>query len=134
MARKRPSDFEPAIRRVRYRELTIFEITEEELELLEQGSPDSILLNFSICFTSAATSFLIALLTTTIESDRIYNTFVIVVAVSAVAGIVLLALWLRSRRSVSQVLHRIRDRAVFESADQAAPVVENPNGPADTNS
>ena len=77
----RPRDqFDPAIHRVRLDRLTIFEITEAELEALELGSPDSIYLNLGIAATSFSTSFLVALLTTTINDVKTFCVFVIVCA------------------------------------------------------
>jgi hypothetical protein len=91
---RRPKDQEilPAVRRARYGQLTIYEISEDELELLERGSPDSLLLNFSIFALSVCVSFLIALLTTTIPSDRTFIVFVVVTAVAALGGVVLFCL------------------------------------------
>lgn len=56
--------FLPAVRRARIERLDIYEISETELQILERGSPDSILLNFAIFLVSIAVSFLVALLTT----------------------------------------------------------------------
>ena len=70
----------PAIHRARIDVLRIYEISESELEFLERGSPQSIYLNFAIFLLSIALSFFIALVTTEIPSDRLFNVFVIVAA------------------------------------------------------
>ncbi len=51
------SEFLPAIRRARIDNLTIYEISDAELNILERGSPDSIYLNVAIALISSAISF-----------------------------------------------------------------------------
>lgn len=110
MARKKEDDLPPAIRRARYRHLVLYEISEGELEQLERGSPDSILLNFSVFFLSTFLSFLTTLITASFESVRVFLIFVVVAAVSCSVGTVLLVLWWHSRRNVSSLVRTIRDR------------------------
>lgn len=78
---KRKTELAPAIHRVPLDKLTIFEITEAELEALEQGSPESLHFNLGIAALSVASSFLIAWCTTTIEDLRTFCVFVIVTAI-----------------------------------------------------
>jgi hypothetical protein len=103
-------EFQPEIVRARYDRLTIYEISEDELELLVRGAPDSVLLNFAIFLLSAAVSFLTALLTTTIDSDRLFVVFVIFTVAGFVIGSIMMALWWRGRRSVSSLIESIRNR------------------------
>jgi hypothetical protein len=103
-------DASPRIRRGRVDSLTLYEITESELDTLEQGSPASLHLNFAIFFVSTALSFLVALLTTTISSDRTYCFFVVVMVVSFTASVVLGVLWFRQRKSASLLTQKIRQR------------------------
>jgi hypothetical protein len=110
MGRNKPRELSPAIHRARLVSLTIYEVSEEELTLLEQGSPDSLLLNLAIFFLSTFTSFLLALKTTRIPDDRTFNVFVIVTAVAGAAGLVLAVLWWRSRRTTRRVVRTIRAR------------------------
>jgi hypothetical protein len=100
----------PAVRRGRYETITIFEITEDELEQLQKGSPDSLLLNFAVFALSTFVSFLIALTTTTIQSNRLFDVFVIVACVSCFGALVLFSLWWRSRRGTSGLVQAIRRR------------------------
>jgi len=107
----------PRIRRGRVDSLSLYEITDNELDTLEKGSPSSLYLNFAICLLSTATSFLIALLTSTI-TKQIFQVFVIViVVVGYVLGILLLLLWLRSRKSVAGVVKRIKERIPEEETE-----------------
>ena len=107
------------IKRGRVDSLSLYEITEHELVTLENGSPSSLYLNFSLLLLTTATSFLISLLTTTIESDRTYFTFVILVVVGYVLGILLGIIWWRTRQSVSEITKRIRSRIPPEEQAEA---------------
>lgn len=111
----------PAIHRARLDKLSIFEVSESELETLERGSPDSLFLNLAIFVLSVAISFSITLATTTIASTRTFNVFVIVTVVGYIAGITFGILWWRSHKSVKAVVRRIRNRmppeGVRESVD-----------------
>jgi hypothetical protein len=97
------------IRRGSYKELTLYDVEESELELLAQGSPDSLYLNFAIFLLSAAVSFLTALLTAVL-SNRVFTVFVVITCLGFVLGILLLVIWLRKRRSISALVQKIRDR------------------------
>lgn len=102
------------IRRGAYARLTIYDVEESELELLAQGSPVSLYLNFSIFLLSTAISFLTALLTLpdnqSAEASKRFIVFVVITAVGFVAGIFLLFLWLKQRKSTSELVMRIKNR------------------------
>lgn len=98
------------IRRGKVDSLTLYEITDYELETLAIGSPSSLHLNFAIFFLSLATSFLVALLTTTIPSVKMFSVFVVITAIGIAAGLVLLALWYFSHKSTKSIIRQIRDR------------------------
>ena len=97
------------IRRGSYKELTLYDVEENELELLAQGSPDSLYLNFAIFLLSAAVAFLTSLLTAVL-SDRIFTVFVVITCLGFIVGTLLLVIWLRKRRSISALVQKIRDR------------------------
>ena len=103
-------EFRPEIRRARFDRLTIYEISEDELATLARGSPDSVFLNFAIFLLSVAVSFIIALFTTTIEADRLFFVFVIITVIGLISGFVLLAIWWRNRKSVSEIVDAIKKR------------------------
>ena len=98
------------IRRGRVDSLSLFEITESELHALQEGSPASLLLNFAIFCASVFVSFLVALLTTEIKSDRTYSVFVCVTIITGLAGLVLLALWWRQQKSMRSIVETIKNR------------------------
>jgi hypothetical protein len=107
---KQKQPFDPYIRRVRVERLTIFEVTESELTALEQGSPESIFLNLGIAVLSVAISFLISLLTTTIDNTRTFCVFVIICVVGFIAGVTFGILWWQSRKQLRNVGREIRGR------------------------
>jgi hypothetical protein len=100
----------PAIRRAKIDRLNIFEVSESELDILERGSPESLFLNFAIFLLSSSGNLLIALLTTKIEAERVFYTFVIGTLVGFIGGLLLLALWGWYRRSRSRIFEQIRRR------------------------
>ncbi len=104
----------PAIHRARLDKLSIFEVSESELETLERGSPDSLFLNLAIFVLSVAISFSITVATTTIASTRTFIVFVVVTIVGYIAGITFGLLWWRSHKSVKSVIKQIRSRLPSE--------------------
>lgn len=104
------SEFQPEIRVGRIGELKVHQVSDEELTRLEQGSSQSLFLNFGIGALSVAASFLIALLTTQIASTRVFDVFVIITGLCFLAGIVLLILWFCTRQPISNLVREIRNR------------------------
>lgn len=104
----------PAIRRGRIQELTIYEISEEELTALERSSPVSLYLNFSIFLLSVAISFGATLVTVQFPSDRIYTAFFLIFIVSLVIGFFLMILWLCQYKSGKDIAENIRSRLIPE--------------------
>lgn len=120
-------DSNPTIRRARFDSLSLYEISEEELNSLEKGSTESILLNFAIFTISIALGFFIPLITTPILSDRTYYTFVIITILGFLSGIILIVLWLRERKSSKSVCRKIRARMKEEKIQSdRATRVEDP--------
>lgn len=101
---------QPKIRRGRVGSLSLYEITDTELEILEKGSPSSIYLNFSIFLLSMATSFLIALCTSSAISERTFTVLVLLIILGYVLGGLLIVLWLQNRKSVAEVVKKIKSR------------------------
>ncbi len=100
----------PEVIRGKFGKLTIYEITDYELELLGKGSHDSLYLNFAIFLISTAIAFLIALLTTNITSPNPYLFFLTVTIIGFLGSAFLFMLWFRNRRSISQVVETIQKR------------------------
>jgi len=102
-------------------ELTIYEITDSELEDLARGVGQSLSLNFCIFFLSISVGFLVPLLTVNISSVYVFTVFVVIVVVGISLGSVFLVLWLVKRRSVSDLVRRIRSRLPPEGTQEQLP-------------
>ena len=100
---------DPKIRRGKVDSLTLYEITDNELIVLERGSPSSTYLNFSIFFISVGISFLISLLTADV-SDRVFIVFCLLTGGGLSIGVVLSAIWWRMGSEMSEVCQKIRGR------------------------
>lgn len=120
-------EFLPEIRRGRLDKLTIHEISDSELEALEQGAPNSIYLNFAVFLLSSASSFTITLLTTKIESGRVYTFFAIFTVIGYIVGVLLLLLWWKEYKSASKVADAIRKRLPPEGEVAPLPPVKDSN-------
>lgn len=107
------------VTRARLGSITLYDVTEEELEIIERGSPSSNYLNFSIALLSFAGSFCITLFTTKIEDIRTFTVFVVITVVSAIVGFFLLFMWWRTNRSSKDVFKRIRSRKNTEEVRAA---------------
>jgi len=102
--------FSPEIRRARMQTLTIYEVSESELHILEHGAPDSIYFSIALLLFSCAATSLIALLTCEFASNKVVTGFLVATIAGFIVGFVLLGLWLRSRKRSSDVIAVIRDR------------------------
>lgn len=90
--------------------LSLYEITDYELEILEEGSPSSTYLNFAIFFFSVGASFFTALVTTTITDVFLFTIFVVLTVVGFSASLVLFILWRRTRSRVKELVKKIKAR------------------------
>jgi hypothetical protein len=106
------------IRRGKVDSLSLYEITESELETLERGSPSSLLFNLSVALISTSCSFFISLMSAEITSDRTFMVFVVIVVVGGVAGFVLGLLWWRTRQDVGEIILRIKKRIPSEDDER----------------
>ena len=117
MARRRNdgrSD-EPSLRFATFGEIKIYWLYEHELDALGAGSSASLFLNFALSLLPISITLLVAMLTTTIPSDRLFAGFLSVSVITAIAGIVLLLLWWRSHKSSGQLLTAIKARMPVEA-------------------
>ena len=124
------------VRRGRVDSVDLYEIKENELELLEKGSPASLQLNFSIFLLSTAFSSIVALLTTTITQQIIQLIFVVVSVVGVLVGLYLLLSWWKTRTSIGKLVAKIRERIPVDAlttrsedeASQSLPKEDEPVG------
>ena len=113
--------------------VNIYQVKENELEILEHGSPGGIYLNFSIFLLSIAASAIVALCTSKFRSPKFETAFICVFVAGSLGGIFLLILWGRTHKSVSSVIKKIRDRIPPEQSDPDEPEPSSsappPSGP-----
>lgn len=106
--RKQPDFLEVQVGRIGV--LKVHQISDEELSRLGQGSGQSLFLNLGLVVFSTAISFLIALITTKIESIKVFIIFVIITVVGFLSGGVLLSLWWCTRKPIRKLVAQICDR------------------------
>lgn len=100
----------PVIRYAPLGELRVYTVHEHELEVLAQGSPASIYLNFALALLPVAITLFVALITTPVPPGYLYQAFVCVCAMTLIAGIVLLVLWSRQRSGAKALIQQIKNR------------------------
>ena len=98
--------------------LSLYEITDYELEILEQGSPSSTYFNFAVFFISVGLSFLTTLLTVEIKSVYLFSVFTVLTVIGIFAALVLFQLWRRTKSKTRDLCIKIRARV------PTAPVTE----------
>ncbi len=108
----------PPLRFAPFGEIRIYWVQEYELEALARGKANAFLLNFALFLLPISITLLVALLTTTISSDRLFVGFLSVAVITAIVGIILLLLWCRSYKSSGDLLTEIKAR--MSSTQQTA--------------
>ena len=113
------------VRRGRVDCVTLYEVSESELDQLEAGSPATLQLNFAIfCFSMAMTSGT-SLLTANFKSDKWMIAFMVATIVGAILGAFFSVAWFRNRNSVQKIIQRIRQRVQTEPATAAMVNIES---------
>src|SRR5215217_63324 len=98
----------PTIRQAPPGELRVYSVYEYQLDLLAQGSPASVQLNYALFFLGVSATALGTLVTAPPESDRVFYSFFILLLVALIAGCVLLTLWWQSHRSSKSLVAEIK--------------------------
>lgn len=106
------------VRRGRVDSVDLYEVKEYELEILENGEPTGIHLNFSIFLLSTAFSGIMTLCTATFTKPLIENTFLFVSIIGIIGGLYLLLLWWRGRNSIKTIIRTIKNRIPPDVVDQ----------------
>ena len=88
-------------------ELRAYVVYEHQLDLLEQGQPSALMLNFALFFLGVAATGFGTLAALPPGQDKAFYTFLIISIISLIAGVVLLALWLVIRRPVANLVRAI---------------------------
>jgi len=124
------------VRRGRVDSVDLFEVKENELELLEKGSPASLQLNFSIFLLSLAFSAILTLTTAKVNVPIMETVYIVIAVVGVFLGLYLLFSWWKTQKSIRNIVATIRSRippddlrAKAETATVPAPLT-NDQAPA----
>jgi hypothetical protein len=108
-------------------ELIAYTVFEHELDIIAAGSPATLAFNFAVALISVGTSVL-TLTTTTIASNRLFYGYLIACINWLLAGIIMLAYWLKTRTSVSVTVAKIKGRLVIPTPVQESPPIDPTSG------
>jgi len=123
------------INRAKLGSISLYDVTEDELSLLERGSPASTYLNFAIGLLSIGISFFINIFSTKIEDIKVYVVFWIIALVTTIGGIILFVVWRQANKSAENVIQRIKNRMSPITPDSnITPIVEQETGSQTENS
>ncbi|OGI88017.1 hypothetical protein A2906_02975 [Candidatus Nomurabacteria bacterium RIFCSPLOWO2_01_FULL_37_25] len=123
------------INRAKLGSISLYDVTEDELSLLERGSPASTYLNFAIGLLSIGISFFISIFSTKIEDIKVYVVFWVIALVTTIGGIILFVVWRQANKSAENVIQRIKNRMSPITPDSnITPIVEQETGSQTENS
>jgi hypothetical protein len=99
------------VKRGKVDSVSIYEVSESEITILETGSPNSIYLNFFTFLFAIFLSFMTTLLTVSFNEKILLQTiFIIIAVVSGFLSIMVFILWIRGKDQLSEVIKRIKSR------------------------
>jgi hypothetical protein len=127
MAPARNQPQRPVIRVAPLGELNAYMIYEHELETLAEGSPGGLFLNFALALLPTAVGIIVAL-RSGMMTDLYFMLFTAASIIFLIAGAICLALWWRTRKSVSTLVEEIKKRMPPQGIQtaSAAPPASNP--------
>jgi hypothetical protein len=105
---QKPSEI---IRYIRLERLTVYEISEDELNNLEHGPPAPLLLSIALFLLGAAVTITATLFSVEIKDLKTYCIFMICMIIGYVVGVILLIITIIQIRKNKSVGKAIRDRA-----------------------
>ncbi len=97
-----------AVQVVRMGTLTVYEISDEQLRLIETGDPSSVLLNFGIGGISLGIGIGVTLLSGGPIALYVFVVLVLLTLVGILGGLVLLVLWRRHAKQTKSLIATIR--------------------------
>ena len=106
-------------RRGKVDSLSLYEVTEDELDILKQGAPLSLLLTVGISLFTIGITLLSALFTAPIKTNStIFVVFTSIVVGSLTSSSVCMCWWYSNRQSVSSVIEKIKSRMLVEEENR----------------
>jgi hypothetical protein len=115
------------VKRGKFDSLTIYDVTSQELKIIENGSTNSLFLNFAIFLISVSASFFASVFTVEWfpkgegqEQHLItFVVFLIIAILTLIVGVICTILWFRSHDNFKETITMIKNRLKEET-------VENP--------
>lgn len=98
------------VRRGRVDCVDLYEVKENELDLLEKGSPANLQLNFAIFLLSLAFSGTLTLTTATFSVSALETVYIVVTVVGYLLGAYLFLIWWKTYTSIKNIVATIRGR------------------------
>lgn len=96
------------VKRGKFDSISLYEVTEEELNTLEVGE-SSLELNFAIALFSAALTLVVSIFTTQ-TTDLVLGIFIVCSIMFAILGVYFVVKWKRNKGRVERTFCRIKDR------------------------
>lgn len=115
------SEYNIKLNRTSIDSLDVYDVTADELEQLESGSPSDIILNFAIAALSIGISTLISLVTLDATSDRVFLALSATSGVGIFAALVLFVVYFVIRRPRTKITQRIRGRGTSPEENSTRP-------------
>ncbi|MEX6690185.1 hypothetical protein QTN47_21930 [Danxiaibacter flavus] len=98
------------VRRGRVDSVNLYEVKENELDLLENGEEANLQLNFAIFLFSLSFSGILTLSSATFKTPLLQQGFLFTTIIGFIVGTYLLIRWWIGRKSIRKVIKTIRDR------------------------
>jgi len=111
------------VKRGKFDSLTIFDVTEQELKIIENGSTNSLFLNFAIFLLSVSASFFVSIFTVDwFPKDQephliSFIVFLVIAILSLLVGVICGIVWIRSHDSLKDTIKTIKQRLVEEKVE-----------------
>lgn len=119
----------PIIRVAPLGELNAYTIYEHELETLAEGSPGGLFLNFALALLPTAVGVIVTLRSGTM-TDLNFMLFTSASIIFMIAGVICLALWRRTYKSVTTLVEEIKKRMPPQGIQTAPATLPASNPPA----
>ena len=122
------------VRRARVGSIDIYEVKDNELDILEKGGPMETQFNFAVFLFSLAFSSTISLFTATFKSEIIQDIFGFVAVVGFLGSVYLFIQWYQDKKPIKSVIKDIRDRMPNDQppTDDQSPVGQEDSQSADS--
>jgi hypothetical protein len=124
-----PSQTEPStvwVRRGRVCSITVYDVKDSELDILEKGGVAETTLTFATLLLTLGMSALFCLAATTITNSLMKTIVAVVMVTGLVGGVFLLVVWFQTRKSIAKVVKTIRDRLLEETTTPPEPDKHKP--------